>query len=83
MNGDQFPGSFSTFPAVAGYPHLTLPMGSLQGLPLGISFIGTAWTEAQLLGAAFVFEQRARVSVPPKFIPSLEGPQPATLPQQP
>lgn len=72
VNGDQFPGSFSTFPAVAGYPHLTVPMGNLRGLPLGISFLGPAWSEAAVLSAGFVFETRAGGYRAPKFIQSLE-----------
>jgi len=72
-NGDQFPGSFSTLPAVSGYPHITLPMGKLHELPLGISFIGGPWTEADLLAAAYAFEQRAKVEVKAKFLPSIEN----------
>lgn len=71
-NGDQFPGSFSTLPAVAGYPHLTVPMGDLYGLPLGLSFIGAPWTEDVLLGAAYAFEQRANVKLKAQFRPSIE-----------
>ena len=72
-NGDQFGGSFSTLPAVSGYPHLTVPMGDVRGLPVGISFIGVPWSEALLLGAGFAFESRANVRITPKFIPSLEA----------
>jgi amidase len=73
VNGSRFPGSFSSMPAVAGYPHLTVPMGELQGLPLGLSFIGAPWSEDLLLAAGFAFEQRARARFAPTFIPSLEG----------
>jgi amidase len=72
VNGSRFPGSFSTLPAVAGYPHLTVPMGFLEELPLGISFIGPAWSEELLLGAGYAFEQRARARKPPRFVRSLE-----------
>jgi amidase len=72
VNGSRFPGSFSAMPAVAGYPHLTVPMGELHGLPLGLSFIGAPWSEDQLLAAGFAFEQRAQARFAPKFIPSLE-----------
>jgi amidase len=72
-NGDQFGGSFTTLPAVAGYPHLTVPMGDIRGLPVGVSFIGAPWSEALLLGAGFAFESRAQVRVAPKFIASLEA----------
>jgi len=55
VNGDAFTGSCSTYPAVAGYPHLTVPAAMYRGLPVGLSFIGGAFDEARLLrlGAAF------------------------------
>jgi amidase len=71
-NGDQFPGSFSTLPAVSGYPHLTVPMGKLHELPIGISFIGAPWTEDTLLAAGYAFEQRAKLDMKAKFLPSIE-----------
>ncbi|HWA63504.1 MAG TPA: amidase [Caulobacteraceae bacterium] len=43
--------------AVAGYPHLTVPMGDVKGLPVGLSFIGPAWSEARLLSLGYAFEQ--------------------------
>jgi len=72
VNGDQFPGSFSTLPAVSGYPHLTVPMGTYQQLPVGISFIGAPWTEDLLLAAGYAYEQRAKVQVKAKFLPSVD-----------
>jgi amidase len=72
-NGDQFGGSFTTLPAVSGYPHLTVPMGDVRSLPVGLSFIGVPWSEALLLGAGFAYESRAKVSITAKFIPSLES----------
>jgi amidase len=71
-SGDQFPGSFSTLPAVSGYPHLTVPMGTLHHLPVGISFIGAPWTEDKLLAAGYVYEQAAKVQVKAKFLPTIE-----------
>jgi amidase len=73
INGDQFPGSFSTLPAVAGYPYLTVPMGHVQRLPLGISFIGPAWSEQRVLAAGYAFEQHAKVKLKASFLPSIEG----------
>jgi amidase len=67
-NGD----SYTTLPAVAGYPHLTVPMGQVHGLPVGLSFIGTAWTEAQLLAAANAFSEQVAPFQPPRFLSSLE-----------
>lgn len=77
VNGDQYSGpSASQLPAVAGYPHLTVPMGAIEGLPLGISFMGTAWDDAKVLRAGYAYEQASKASVSPKFLPSIE----ATLP---
>ena len=57
-NGDNFEGSScTTLPAVSGYPHLTVPMGLGDGLPFGLSFIGTAFSESTLLSAGYAFEQ--------------------------
>jgi amidase len=52
-------GGAGGLPAVAGYPHLTVPMGDVSGLPVGLSFIGTAWSEAKLLSLGYAFEQTA------------------------
>jgi len=59
VNGDAGGASATTLPAVAGYPHLTVPMGHVEGLPVGISFIGPAWSEAYLLSLGFAFEKAA------------------------
>ncbi len=58
-------------PAVAGYPHLTVPMGLANGLPVGLSFIGRAWSEADLLAMGFAYEQAAPRREPPKYLPSI------------
>jgi len=55
----------TTLPAVAGYPHLTVPMGQVGGLPVGLSFIGTAWSEGSLLAMGYAFEQRTHARQPP------------------
>jgi amidase len=65
--------SAAFFPAVAGYPHLTMPMGSVQGLPVGISFIGPAWSEAKLLQLGYAFEKALPARKIPTYIPSLES----------
>ena len=72
VNGDNFTGSFSTLPAVAGFPHLTVPMGQIDHLPLGISFIGPAWSEDLLLAAGFAFEERAKARIKPGFLTSID-----------
>jgi amidase len=72
-NGDQIGGmGAGSLAAIAGYPHLTVPMGLVMGLPVGISFIGPAWSEARLLSYGYAYEQEAKVRVEPHFLPSLE-----------
>ncbi len=83
FNGSRSPGSFSAMPAVAGYPHLTVPMGDLKGLPVGISFIGAPWSEDLLLAAGYAFEQRSKARVIPKFLPSIETQEAAFAPAVP
>jgi len=73
VNGDHYLGAATTLPAVAGYPHLTVPMSFVDGLPVGISFIGPAWSEARLLALGYAFEQRTHARKPPTFAPSIDG----------
>jgi amidase len=71
VNGDAGGrGSFTAPAAVAGYPHVTVPMGMVHGLPVGISFVGPAWSEATLLRLAYAFEQTAPARRPPSFLPT-------------
>jgi amidase len=73
VNGDQFSGpSASRLPAVSGFPHLTVPMGLARGLPVGLSFIGPAWSEPMLLSAGYAFEQQAKARVAPRYLPSVD-----------
>ena len=65
VNGDNYTGGFSTLAAVSGYPHITVPMGAIENLPVGISFIGSAWAEAPLLALAFSFEQISKARIVP------------------
>jgi amidase len=68
---DHFVGGGAGGPAaVAGYPHLTVPMGQVQGLPVGLSFIGPAWSEAALLAYGYAFEQTAPARTPPTYRPA-------------
>ena len=67
VNGDHDSGSAATLPAVAGYPHLTVPMGAVDTLPVGLSFIGPAWSEQRLLGFGDAFAQRARIEQRPRY----------------
>ncbi len=73
VKGDSESGSDFFLPATAGTPHLTVPMGVVQGLPVGISFMGGAWSEAKLLALGAAFERAAQARKPPTFTPSLES----------
>ena len=67
--GDQYNGpSASELPAIAGYPHLTVPMGLVKGLPVGLSFIATRGEDARVLGAGYAYEQRAKARVAPRYL---------------
>jgi len=57
VNGDAAKGGCTSLPAVAGYPHVTVPAGFVAGLPVGLSFFGPAYSDAKLLGLAHAFEQ--------------------------
>jgi amidase len=70
VNGDSSSGGCSTAAAVAGYPHVTVPMGQVRGLPVGFSFFGRPWSEARLLALAYAFEQATHARKPPTFAPS-------------
>ncbi|MBA3942603.1 MAG: amidase, partial [Sphingopyxis sp.] len=66
--GDTYNGpSASQLPAVAGYPHLTVPMGAIDGLPIGLSFIGAKWRDADVLAAGYAYEQASRKRVTPTY----------------
>lgn len=74
INGDYDNGfSFSSPAAKAGYPHITVPMGSWHDLPMGISFFGTAYSEPQLIGLAYAYEQASKKRVQPEFKAALFG----------
>jgi amidase len=68
VNGDSSGPSFSTPAAVAGCPHITVPAGSVFGLPVGLSFVGGPWQEGRLLKLAYAFEQASRVRQAPRFL---------------
>jgi amidase len=70
VNGDSDPGGSSTPAAVAGYPHVTVPLGQVRGLPVGLSFIGRARSEPLLLRLAYAFEQATHARRPPTFAPA-------------
>lgn len=65
-DADKMQGSASQLPAVAGYPHLTVPMGFDRGMPVGISFIGGKWDDSKVLSLGYAFEQRAKARRAPQ-----------------
>ena len=73
VNGDQISGGGAgSLAAVAGYPHLTVPMGLVKGLPVGLSFIGPKWSEALLLSLGYAYEQARGPFPQPKFYHAIE-----------
>ena len=81
VNGDQFSGGGAgSLAAVAGYPHLTVPMGLVKGMPVGLSFIGAKWSEAMLLSLGYAYEQARGPFPSPKFYRSIEAEDPQVGP---
>ncbi len=72
IHGDHGGGGSSSPAARAGYPNITVPAGSVYGLPVGLSFFGRAWSEPTLLKIAYGFEQHSGKRMVPKYLPSLE-----------
>ena len=67
LNGDNFHLGSSSPAAQAGYPNITIPMGDIHGLPVGLSFFGRAWSEPTLIEIAYGFEQKTRARIIPRF----------------
>lgn len=67
INGDFSTGGFSSLAAIAGYPHITVPMGAVNGLPVGLSIVGPAWSESTLFNIAYAYEQATRHRKAPTF----------------
>ena len=74
LGGGRSLGGFAGLPAVAGYPHITVPCGWVHGLPLGFSFWGRAWSEPILIGIAYAFEQATKARKAPQLLPSVKFP---------
>ena len=72
VTGDHFVVSSSTPAAVAGYPSLTVPAGQVFGLPVGVTFMGPAWSEGTLLRLAYAYEQATRHRRPPGLLPTAD-----------
>jgi amidase len=74
VNGDFFTGYGMYSPAaIAGYPSVTVPMGFVNGLPIGISFLGEAYSEGKLISIAFAYEQLSKNRAKPEFLQGKVG----------
>jgi len=68
VNGDYGTGYFFSTPAaISGFPHITVPMGQVHELPIGISFFSTAYTEPELFSMAYAYEQASKMRKAPLF----------------
>jgi amidase len=74
VNGDHVTGAGYSAAAVAGYPSITVPAGRVHGLPVGMLFFGTRWSEPTLIGIAYGFEQATHAWRPPHFLPTVPVP---------
>lgn len=77
VNGDSGGAGDSSLPAIATYPYITVPMGEVHGLPVGVSFIGPKWSEARLLGLAYDYEQASHAARQPTFAADVLHPRAA------
>jgi amidase len=81
VSGDSFSGGGAgNLAAVAGYPHLTVPMGLIKGLPVGLSFMGPKWSEPLLLGLGYSYEAARGPFPSPKLYRSIEEQEPQVAP---
>jgi len=74
VDGDGGSVDCTTPAAVAGYPHITVPMGYVLGVPVGLSFFAGAWSEPVLIKAAYAYEQASRMRRAPQFLPTVVPP---------
>jgi amidase len=73
VHGDVISGGGGgALAAIAGYPHLTVPMGHLRGLPVGLSFIGPKWSDGLILSIGHAYEQASRKRIEPRFLDAIE-----------
>ncbi len=72
VNGDSYTGSSTQAAAMAGYPAISVPAGHVQGLPVGITFIGQAHSEPTLIKLAYAFEQATKARQEPEYLPTIQ-----------
>ena len=74
INGDVWPAwaGSGSLAAIAGYPNITVPMGDIHGLPIGVSLMGAKDTDAQILAYAYAYEQNSHMRVEPQFLKDAE-----------
>ena len=75
INGDVWPNwaGAGWLAAMAGYPHLSVPMGDVHGVPVGVSFIGAAGQDAAVLAYGYAYEQASQMRVDPRYLPNAEA----------
>jgi amidase len=71
VNGDHYLGSSSQPAAMAGYPAISVPAGYVHGLPVGITFMGGAYSEPMLIKLAYAYEQATKARREPQFVPTI------------
>jgi amidase len=73
VHGDVISGGGGgSLAAIAGYPHLTVPMGHVRGLPVGLSFLGPKWSDGLILSIGYAYEQASQKRIAPRFLSSIE-----------
>ncbi len=72
-NGEGGSGGSAGLAAVSGYPSVTVPAATIYGLPVGLSFVGRAWSEPKLLALAADFESRTKARREPQLLPTIDG----------
>ena len=74
VNGDVWPSwaGAGSLAAQAGYPHLTVPMGNVHGIPLGVSFMGSAGDDAAIVAYGYAYEQASHQRIDPHYLPSAD-----------
>jgi amidase len=83
IGGDRFEFGTSSLAAIVGYPIVTIPMGQVFGLPVGVSFIGTAFSEPALIRLASGFEHALTARIEPQFFPTLPRDHVSGIPLNP